>query len=72
MCGVHIAQCGESLAQGCPNAIAHFRANGYGVVLVVPDGPEPMGLGREALRVTIEQAAGVDLLGKTQSSPNAG
>ena len=69
---VGLVVCGESLAQGCPDAVAHFRANGHGVVLVVPDGPEPVGLGREALRVTIEQAAGVDLLGKTQSSSNVG
>ncbi len=69
---VALIVCGESLAQGCPDAVAHFRENGYGVVLVVPDGPEPMDLSRESLRVTIEQSAGVDLLGKTQSPSNAG
>ena len=41
---VAMVVCGESLAQGCPGAVAHFRANGYGVVLVVPDGPKPMRL----------------------------
>jgi len=69
---VALVVCGESQAAGCPEAVARFRSGGHGVVLVVPDGPEPKKLGREALRRTIERAAGVDLLGKSESSNNAG
>ena len=63
---VGLVVCGESQAAGCAEAIARFRQNASGVVLVVPDGPEPTRFGREALRSTIERAAGVDLLGKTE------
>lgn len=63
---VALVVCGESQATGCSEAVARFRKNGHGVVLVVPDGPEPRRLGRQALRLAVEQAAGVDLLGKTE------
>ena len=55
---------GESQAGHRPEAVERFRQNGHGVILVVPDGPEPKGLSATALRIAIEQAAGVDLLGK--------
>ena len=64
---VALVVCGESQAVDCPDALKHFRLNAYGVLLVVPDTPKPMGLSRATLRETIEQAAGVDLLGKSQS-----
>jgi vacuolar-type H+-ATPase subunit F/Vma7 len=64
---VALVVCGESQAVDCPDALNHFRINAYGVLLVVPDTSEPIGLGRATLRKTIEQAAGVDLLGKSQS-----
>ena len=69
---VALVVCGESQAKDCGEALARFRQNGRGAVLVVPDGTEPDHLGREALRLAIEQAAGVDLLGKSMNSPNAG
>jgi vacuolar-type H+-ATPase subunit F/Vma7 len=55
---------GESQAQHKRPAIERFRKSGHGVVLVVPDGPESKGLSFAALKSAIEQAAGVDLLGK--------
>ena len=57
---------GESQASACADAVLRFRRTAHGVVLVVPDGPVPAGLGREQIRVAIEQAAGVDLLGKSE------
>lgn len=59
--------CGESLAHGCEDAVMNFRRNGQGVLIVVPDGPQPQGIGREQIRLAIEQAAGVDLLGKQET-----
>lgn len=63
---VALVVCGESQAAGCAEAIARFRRNASGVVLVVPDGRESTRFGRDALRSTIERAAGVDLLGRTE------
>jgi vacuolar-type H+-ATPase subunit F/Vma7 len=63
--------CGESQAAGCPEALDRFRRRAHGVLLVVPDGPEPAHLGREALRLAIEQAAGVDLLGRSREGAAA-
>jgi len=63
---VALVVCGESQAKGCPAAVAHFRRHGRGVVLVVPDGPAPQHLGRETIRHLIEQAAGVDLVGRAR------
>jgi len=57
---------GESLAAGCEDAVRRFRRHAHGVVLVVPDGPRPAGLGREQIRLAIEEAAGVDLLGRSE------
>ena len=34
---VAMVVCGESQAVGCEDAVANFRRNGEGVVLVVPD-----------------------------------
>ena len=64
---VALVVCGESQAHGCPAAVARFRQHGSGVVLVVPDGPAPQHLGRETIRRLIEQAAGVDLIGRKAS-----
>ena len=64
---VAMVVCGESQAAGCADAVMNFRRNAHGVVLVVPDGPEPKKIGREQVRLAIEQAAGVDLLGKTET-----
>ena len=61
---VALVVCGESQAAGCPAAVARFRRHALGVVLVVPDGPEAKHLGRETIRHMIEQAAGVDLIGR--------
>ncbi len=63
---VALVVCGESQAKDCPAAVARFRRHAHGVVLVVPDGPEAKHLGREAVRRLIEQAAGVDLIGRKQ------
>jgi len=59
---VGLVVCGESQAADCPEALARFRRDGHGVVLVVPDGPQPKHLGFGALRQAIEKAAGVNLL----------
>jgi vacuolar-type H+-ATPase subunit F/Vma7 len=64
---VALVVCGESQAVDCPDAVKHFRATGHAVILVVPDGPEPLRLGRAMTREIIEQAAGVDLLGKQEA-----
>lgn len=61
---VALVVCGESQASGCREAVERFRRHGLGVVLVVPDGPEAKHFGREAVRRLIEQAAGVDLIGR--------
>jgi len=64
---VAVVVCGESQAASCPEAVARFRKDAHGVLLVVSDGPRPQGLSRQALRKAIEQAAGVDLLGRTEA-----
>ncbi|HUU43830.1 MAG TPA: V-type ATP synthase subunit F [Planctomycetota bacterium] len=64
---VAMVVCGESQAAGCTDAVMHFRRHARGVVLVVPDEPVPRKLGREQVRLAIEQAAGVDLLGRAES-----
>jgi len=64
---VAMVVCGESQVAGCTEAVENFRRNGKGVVLVVPDGPEPLGIGRAGIRRAIEEAAGVDLLGKAET-----
>ena len=64
---VAMVVCGESQAAGCTDAVMHFRRHAHGVVLVVPDEPTPRKIGREQVRLAIEQAAGVDLLGRTES-----
>jgi vacuolar-type H+-ATPase subunit F/Vma7 len=63
---VALVVCGESQAQDGAEAVARFRKFAHAVVLVVPDGPAPKGLGRAAVRKIIEEAAGVDLLGKSE------
>lgn len=65
---VAMVVCGESLAGECEDAVMNFRRNGEGVVLVVPDGTLAQGIGREQIRLAIERAAGVDLLGKTENA----
>ena len=64
---VALVACGESQAKDCPAAVDRFRRHGRGVVLVVPDGPEAKHIGRETVRHLIEQAAGVDLIGRKAS-----
>jgi len=65
---VALVVCGESQAAGCADAVKRFRRHAPGVVLVVPDAPEPTHFGRNQLQKAIEQAAGVDLLGRTESA----
>ena len=65
---VALVICGESQAADCADAVTRFRRNAHGVVLVVPDAPKSTHLGRNELRQAIEQAAGVDLLGKTENA----
>jgi|GEM_PF-2604902 len=56
--------CGESfVAQADVAAFKELCAGATAAVLVAPDGPESQGLGYELIRRSVEQAAGVDLLG---------
>ena len=56
--------CGESSVAKADAAEFKERCSGAtAAVMVVPDGPESQGLGYELIRRTVEQAAGVDLLG---------
>ena len=61
---VVLVVCGESQAVGVPEAIASFRAGTTGILMLLPDTVEGRRLDAEMLRGAVEQAAGVDLLGK--------
>lgn len=61
---VVLVVCGESAAAVTPEAIEEFREKSDAILMVLPDTSEARRLDAEALRVAVEQAAGVDLLGK--------
>ena len=61
---VVLVVCGESQAVGVPEAIETFRASTTGILMLLPDTVEARRIDAEMLRVAVEQAAGVDLLGK--------
>lgn len=61
---VALVVCGESQAVQVPEAIASFREKSTGILILLPDTAEAHRLDAEALRISVEQAAGVDLLGK--------
>lgn len=69
---VGLVVCGESLVTDA--VIEQFKelcAEATAAVLVVPDGPEARGIGHELMRVTIERAAGVDLLSSVEAEDAA-
>lgn len=61
---VVLVVCGESQAEGAGEAIEEFRRTSSGVLLIVPDSSETKRLDAGRLRVALERAAGVDLLGR--------
>ncbi len=63
---VGLIVCGESFVGETPSD--EFRLlcqTSRAAVMIVPDGPEPKGMGMEMVRAAIERAAGVDLLSAT-------
>ena len=61
---VVLVVCGESQAERTPEALERFRQTSSAILIALPDTAEARRLDAEVLRVAIEQAAGVDLLGK--------
>lgn len=59
--------CGESLVAKHQSGFREVNDSSRSAILVVPDGPEPQGIGREMTRAAIERAAGVDLLSSSAS-----
>jgi len=68
---VGLIVCGESLVPNNPSheftEFVELCAAAKAAVLTLPDGPEALGLGRELLKRSIEQAAGVDLLSSVEA-----
>lgn len=65
---VGLIVCGESFVGERPSE--EFRdlcQTSHAAVMIVPDGPEPRGVGMEMVRAAIERAAGVDLLSATDA-----
>ena len=65
---VGLIACGESLVRD--DTAAEFRqlcSTAKAAVLVLPDGPEPRGIGFELVRSLMERAAGADLLSSVTS-----
>ena len=65
---VGLIVCGESFVGEAPSE--EFRElcqTSRAAVMIVPDGPEPKGIGMEMVRSAIERAAGVDLLSATET-----
>ena len=61
---VALVACGESQAAEAADAIQRFRDESEAMLVILPDTPRPSRLGYELVRRALEQAAGVDLLGR--------
>ena len=65
---VGLIVCGESFVGETPSdEFRELCQMSRAAVMIVPDGPEPKGVGMEMVRAAIERAAGVDLLSATET-----